>query len=268
MLLTRVITALILIPLVLLAVLKLNIVSFEILSGLVFLGCAYEWAELSPFDAIEGWSFILSIVIVDLILMVLPTAPVIFLTCLGWLYAFYCCHRYSRSPESFRFQKWHWLVFGWLALCPSWLTLNTLRFFIGSNSDVIFLFLLIWGADSGAYFAGRFLGKHLLAPQLSPKKTWEGVKGAAAVTLLVVMLHGIYLQLSWYRWLAYVLIYAVTLTFAIYGDLFESLLKRLSNTKDSGKLLPGHGGLLDRLDSLFAATPVFASGLILMKFLP
>jgi phosphatidate cytidylyltransferase len=264
MLLARVLTAIVLIPLVLLAVLKLNPLHFEILAGIVFLGCAYEWAKLAPFDRVERWAFIISIVLLDAILMMVPTTPILMLAVIGWLYAIYCCHQYSRSPMTFRFEKWQWLAFGWLALGPSWLALCSMRFFIGQESDVIFLLLLIWGADSGAYFAGKYFGKNLLAPNLSPKKTWEGVKGAALATLIVVMVHGIYLHLPWYRWLAYVLVYFVTLIFAIYGDLFESLIKRLSGAKDSGGLLPGHGGLLDRLDSLFAAAPVFGVGLVIL----
>lgn len=265
MLLVRVATAVVLIPLALLAVLKLSPLWFEVIAGLVFLGCAYEWAKLTPFDNFERWAFLISIVLLDIVLMLVPTTPILMLAVLGWIYVFYCCHQYSRSPSTFQLNKWHWLCFGWLALGPSWLALCTMRFFIATKSDVVFLLLLIWAADSGAYFAGKYLGKTPLAPQLSPKKTWEGVKGAAAAVLIVVMIYGIYSHLAWYRWLAFVLVYAVTLVFAIYGDLFESMLKRISGTKDSGGLLPGHGGLLDRLDSLFAAAPVFAVGMVIIS---
>lgn len=264
MLLTRVLTALVLIPLTVLAVLKLNNIYFEIIAGAIFLGCAYEWAKLAALDTFERWAFVIFIALLLPILMMIPTTPLLIVAVFGWLYAMVCCHRYHQAPTTFRFNKWQWIGFGALTLGPSWLALCTMRFFIGRPSDVIFLLLLIWGADSGAFFAGKYFGKTLLAPQLSPSKTWEGVKGACAATLLIVIIQGIYLHLTWHRWLAYVLVYFVTLTFAIYGDLFESMLKRMRGVKDSGTLLPGHGGLLDRLDSLFAAAPVFGVGLVLL----
>lgn len=267
MLRTRILTAVVLIPLVVLAVWRLSPIAFEVLLGLIFLGCGYEWAKLAKFDTLETGLFLVSIIALDAVLMLIPTTPLLFVACLGWLYAFYCCHRYHKAPQAFQLNKWQWLLLGWLALGPSWLALSTMRFFIAQRSDVIFLLLLIWGADSGAYFAGKYMGKTPLAPQLSPNKTWEGVKGAAWATLVVVMLQGIVSHVTWSRWLAYVLVYFVTLAFAIYGDLFESMLKRVSGVKDSGQLLPGHGGLLDRLDSLLAAAPVFGVGMVLITLL-
>ena len=264
MLLARILTAIVLIPLTLLAVLKLNNLSFEIIAGLIFLACAYEWTKLAAFDRFESVAFMLSIALLFPLLMLLPTTPVLALAVLAWLYVFYCCHQYHQAPTTFRFNTWQWLALGALTFGPSWLALCSMRFFIAQKSDVVFLLLLIWAADSGAYFAGKYFGKTLMAPNLSPKKTWEGVKGAAAATLLIVILHGIYGQMTWHRWLGYVLVYAVTLVFAIFGDLFESMLKRMSGAKDSGGILPGHGGLLDRLDSLFAATPVFALGMVIL----
>ena len=265
MLLARILTAIVLIPLVLLAVLTLGNLSFEIIAGLIFLACAHEWAKLAQFDPFETWGFIVSIGLLLPVLLLLPTTPILFLSIIGWLYAFYCCHRFHQAPTTYRFSQWQWLGFGWLALGPCWLAICSMRFFIGQASDLVFLLLLIWAADSGAFFAGKYFGKHLLAPNLSPSKTWQGVKGACYAVLLVVIIQGIYLHLTWHRWLAYVLVYFATLAFAIYGDLFESMLKRMSGTKDSGTLLPGHGGLLDRLDSLFAAAPIFGFGLVMLK---
>ena len=117
---------------------------------------------------------------------------------------------------------------------------------------------LVWAADSGAYFAGRYLGKTRLAPKVSPKKTWEGCLGGVIASALVfvsfyVFCESLHLIKMWH-WIIF-LPFAVMLS--IFGDLFESMLKRLSGLKDSGKLLPGHGGILDRIDGVLAMIPFF-----------
>lgn len=149
----------------------------------------------------------------------------------------------------------------YLVLIPLWIALLVMH---KSGDDgpliVLFLLVLIWIADSGAYFSGLRWGKRKLAPVISPKKTWEGVYGALFGALICGLL------LAWYQqgeiaalWLIPVCI--VTVAISIVGDLFESVLKRRMDMKDSGNLLPGHGGVLDRIDSLIAAAPVFALGL-------
>lgn len=124
---------------------------------------------------------------------------------------------------------------------------------------VLFSMAMIWVMDSGAYFAGRRFGRHKLAVYVSPGKTWEGVLGG---TLLV----GLVSALIWFVWgpslyspglVVLVLITCLIAALSVYGDLFESLLKRQVNIKDSGKILPGHGGVLDRIDSLLVALPLF-----------
>ena len=128
---------------------------------------------------------------------------------------------------------------------------------------LLYLFTLVWLADIGAYFTGRRFGRRKLAPLISPGKTWEGVGGGMAATLLWMLL--VYLlpidprpQLP-----VFLLLGLVTVAVSIVGDLFVSVLKREAGVKDSGKLLPGHGGMLDRIDSVNAAAPVFLSGLML-----
>lgn len=120
--------------------------------------------------------------------------------------------------------------------------------------------VLIWVADSGAYFAGVRFGKRKLAPTISPGKTWEGVAGAAIAVALLGVVAGWFLGLRSEKLLGLVFLTLLTLAFSIVGDLFESLMKRHAGMKDSGSLIPGHGGVLDRFDSLFAALPVFALG--------
>ena len=126
----------------------------------------------------------------------------------------------------------------------------------------LILLVLIWSADTGGYFVGKRFGKHRLAPKVSPGKTWEGTAGAVILSGLVLFCINLYMQTRtgvsiqkfgvnpWMLW-------ALVSVGSVVGDLWESLLKRLVNCKDSGGLLPGHGGILDRLDSAFCVFPVF-----------
>ncbi len=153
---------------------------------------------------------------------------------------------------------------GMLTLVPAWLALVVLHAnpALGPRY-VVFLLVLIWVADSGAYFIGRRFGRHKLARLVSPGKTWEGAAGALLVSLLVAWIGVAALDVDDGVRLQFVVICIVTAMFSIVGDLFESLVKRRAGVKDSGTLLPGHGGVLDRIDSLTAAAPVFLFGLIL-----
>jgi len=126
---------------------------------------------------------------------------------------------------------------------------------------MLYLLTLVWVADIGAYFSGRKFGKHKLAPGISPGKTWEGVAGGMMLNVLW-MLIVFWLSNGWGLeiW-QFILVGLATTMISVVGDLYESILKREAKVKDSGKLLPGHGGVLDRIDSLIAATPVFLAGL-------
>jgi len=130
---------------------------------------------------------------------------------------------------------------------------------------VLYLILTIWFADSGAYFAGRALGKNKLIPNVSPGKTWEGVAGAIVVTLIVAVVSLDLLNIPSSHSIMFILITFITVVYSIVGDLSESIFKRMANIKDSGSLLPGHGGMLDRIDSLMSGFPVFFTGLWLME---
>lgn len=129
---------------------------------------------------------------------------------------------------------------------------------------LLYMLSLVWVADIGAYFSGHRFGKHKLAPTISPGKTWEGVGGGVLANLIWILLV-YHLSAGWgLGLLEFILIGLSTSVISVVGDLFESVLKREAGVKDSGKLLPGHGGVLDRIDSVIAASPVFVAGTILV----
>jgi phosphatidate cytidylyltransferase len=155
-------------------------------------------------------------------------------------------------------------VAGLLALVPCWLALV----FLATKGDpaaawVLFTLALVWAADTGAYFAGRFFGRVPLAPRVSPKKTWEGVLGGLVVGGLVATAASV-----WYGvvHLPFILLCVFVAAISVVGDLTESMLKRAAGLKDSGSLFPGHGGMLDRLDSVTAAAPVLLFGLFCLGY--
>jgi phosphatidate cytidylyltransferase len=128
---------------------------------------------------------------------------------------------------------------------------------------LLFVLSLVWVADIGAYFSGRKFGRSKLAPAISPGKTREGVLGGLAANLLWIPLVYQYSQGWGLSLLQFILVGMIASLASVVGDLFESVLKREAGVKDSGKSLPGHGGILDRIDSVIAATPVYISGVIL-----
>lgn len=152
---------------------------------------------------------------------------------------------------------------GVLALVPSWVAMVHLRLSLPHGAEwVLFALLLVWVADIGAFFVGRRFGRIRLAPEVSPGKTWEGALGGLAVSALVAVAGA-----AWFRvaLLPFLPLCLAAVGFSIVGDLTESLLKRFAGMKDSGSILPGHGGVMDRIDSLTGAAPVLLLGLTLLK---
>lgn len=150
------------------------------------------------------------------------------------------------------------LIAGTLAVIPAWAALVLTH----SGTDMgprwaLFALVLVWLVDIGAFLVGSRLGRRKLAPNISPNKTWEGFWGGMAAAALGSVAALPLLGLAWSELPALLLLAIVTALFAVLGDLFESLLKRVAHTKDSGHVIPGHGGMLDRIDSMLAALPVF-----------
>lgn len=133
---------------------------------------------------------------------------------------------------------------------------------------LMYLFLLVWGADSGAYFIGRKFGKKKLAPKVSPNKSVEGLYGGIATTVIIMLVvQYSYLNLTALQLILFLILSVITVFASVLGDLFESMIKRRAGIKDSGRVLPGHGGVLDRIDSLLAAAPIFATGIYILKLI-
>lgn len=154
---------------------------------------------------------------------------------------------------------------GILVLLPCWLGMVKLHQ-VGP-SWLLYVLLLVWVADSGAYFAGRAWGRHKLAPKVSPGKSWEGVYGALAASGLYSVAGIFWLDISPDQSLLFIGLSLLLVPVSVIGDLFESMIKRHGNFKDSGNLLPGHGGVLDRIDSWTAAVPVFVLAAAWLKLI-
>ena len=161
-----------------------------------------------------------------------------------------------------RVAPWSAAAAGVLALVPSWLALVQLRLALPDGAQwVLFALVLVWVADIGAFFCGRRFGRLRLAPEVSPGKTWEGVLGGIAVSVLVAIAGSLWFHVPLAAFLPLCL---AAVGFSIVGDLTESLLKRFAGMKDSGSVFPGHGGVMDRIDSITGAAPVLLLGLTLL----
>lgn len=181
--------------------------------------------------------------------------PFLFVTALWWVVALAWL---SLAPA--RVNGWSAGLAGLLSLVPAGVALAQFRLTPGSGSALtLFAIVLIVAADTGAFFVGRALGRVALAPRVSPGKTWEGVLGGLALSLLVAFAGSILLALPV---LPMVMAGFIAAAFSVVGDLTESMLKRHAGIKDSGSLFPGHGGVLDRIDSIMAGAPMLLLGLL------
>ena len=147
--------------------------------------------------------------------------------------------------------------FGLAILLPSWQALILLKQWELGNWLILAVMILVWAADIGAYFSGKTFGKRKLAPQVSPGKSWEGLIGGLLTSLVITLVVGVYRGWSARELILALLGAALVVAISVIGDLTESMFKRSSGIKDSSQLLPGHGGVMDRIDSLTAAIPVF-----------
>ncbi|GHB06675.1 phosphatidate cytidylyltransferase [Modicisalibacter luteus] len=259
MLKQRILTALVLAPLALVGLFGLTEGGFALFTGAVVLWGGWEWANLSGVEhPTQRLAYVASLVTVMILAWlggVVQAAWPLWLGAIGWLISGYWVVRYPRSSDQWRAPAVR-LTMGVWVLLPCWIGFNQLRA-IGSEW-LLYVLLLVWVADIGAYFAGRRFGRRKLAPRVSPGKSWEGVYGGMVATALLALLFASWLDMGTAQGVWLVVATLIVTLMSVLGDLLESMLKRLRGIKDSGCLLPGHGGILDRIDSLTAAIPLFA----------
>ncbi len=260
---SRILTALTLIPLTVAGVLYLSSAQFALVLGALWVLAAWEWSQLGGLQGQYRILFSASLLPLLWVLWVwidlFPPILWLGLLSLWWFGIAVLLLRISTIPTDPK-PAIRVLLSAVPVLAGAWLALVWLHRQIGPEW-VLFLLILIWTADSAAYFSGRRWGRARLAPSISPGKTWAGLYGA----LLGAGLIG-FVPLFWHHpslgfGVLFILLSMICAGVSILGDLFESFLKRRRGLKDSGQLLPGHGGLLDRIDSLLAAAPVFALGI-------
>jgi phosphatidate cytidylyltransferase len=264
----RFISALIAVPLVVVLVLKLNLSGFALVAALAMLIAAWEWSALIPlhhpatriayllltlFCLAVIWNFAQSELLVDVVLWAALA---------WWLFVLYWITRPALGGEATLAHALGKALLGLGLMVSTWLALVVLH----SRPDqgphwVLYALVLVWVADSGAFFAGRQFGRNKLAPRVSPGKTWEGVIGALVACSLFAFGYAQFIDLQGSALAGFILVCLVTVLFSIAGDLLVSLMKRQQGVKDTGTLIPGHGGILDRIDSLLAAAPVFLLGI-------
>lgn len=264
MLKQRLLTALLLAPLALAGVFLLPLDLFIFFLDLVIVLAAWEWAGLSGFSNVKqrliyAFSMALAVAGLHVGYEQLPVSLVLSIAVVAWLVALYWVVRFPLF--SGWGERWQRGLIGLVVLLPCWLAFVSLKAMPTGEVLILFLFLLIWGADVGAYFAGKRFGKVKLAYKVSPGKTREGVYGGMFVCLCVALGFAFYMELTMLQQVYLLVLALLTGVVSVLGDLFESMLKRHEGIKDSSNLLPGHGGVLDRIDSLTAAAPLFVLGI-------
>ncbi|MEH6367993.1 MAG: phosphatidate cytidylyltransferase [Pseudomonas marincola] len=265
MLKQRIITALILLPIALGGFFLLEGGAFALFIGAVVTLGGWEWARLAGFPA--QWQRVLFAALVAVLLLGLYHAPilatpVLLLGVLWWCVATALVLKFPQSAVYWA-PAWRRIAIGLLILLPAWQGLVLFKQWPQANWLILAVMVLVWAADIGAYFSGKAFGKRKLAPAVSPGKSWEGMIGGMCTCLLITLITGIVQGWSTGNTVLALLGAGIVVAVSVVGDLTESMFKRESGIKDSSNLLPGHGGVLDRIDSLTAAIPVFALLLLL-----
>lgn len=285
MLLPRILTALVLVTVAIIAIFKLPAMYFSLFIGIIVLLAAWEWTSLAGIDkffsklffllalivpmlAIQFWTVILELLALAMewpgikeysgALEWLVIGPVFF-----WVVMMLLIRKVPQELLKLDLKTKYKAFTGWFVLLSAWMFLSKLRAFYGTEMVMYFL-VLIWAADIAAYFTGKKFGKEKLAEYISPGKTVQGMYGALLAGLVCGVTLGLYYGFPFKIGFDFTLLSLLTVLVSIYGDLFFSLVKRQKGVKDSGSLLPGHGGVLDRVDSVIAAAPFYYAGIILI----
>ncbi len=269
--LERIITALVLVAVVLSCMFATTSHVPMLVLMIIAAGAAgYEWFKLMPHNTekvnlvfASGFG-LLTAVVSGLALYFGDLALILWsASILTWIFSFYWVKHF---PE---YDGWYNPTLNIIGLVLVSAAVTAI-FEVWSSSPwwLMYLFLLVWGADSGAYFVGRKFGKRKLAPDVSPNKSIEGLMGGLiTVIIVIVVVQSVYLHLTLAQHILFLILSIITVFASVLGDLFESMIKRRAGVKDSGRVLPGHGGVLDRIDSLLAAAPVFAAAMYILKLI-
>lgn len=271
----RIITALILAPLVILGIIYLPFAGFMLALATITLLGFWEWTQFVNQDS-RFFAMLPAILVggasLAFINFELPAIAhigttefvVLGIGTLWWIVSSVLAIIYPRSRPLLELSGPTRHLFGLLTLLPFFWSVLFLRAhsypidpFYGAKL-VLFVCFLVWAADSGAYFVGKSLGKHKMAPAVSPNKTIEGLLGGIITAMLVGYWVAKWFAIQFSSMPVMLLIILLTVVISVLGDLVESMFKRVSGIKDSSNMIPGHGGILDRIDSLTAAFPVFA----------
>ncbi len=264
-------TALVLFPLAVSAILFLSESTFAVFVGFIILLGAYEWAGFAKFPSVlakMAYVLIVAITIFSLWLMNFALSVSIMnnIATGFWLFAIILLIGFPNYFKLFYQANLLIAIIGLFLLTLTWYALISLQAIdtftfaqttITGPYLVLSVMMLVWIADTGAYFSGKRFGKNKLAPQISPGKTIEGVLGGLLLAIVIVSLFTLWSGGSMKDYVYIISITTLTVLFSVMGDLLESLFKRQAKLKDSGHLLPGHGGILDRIDSVTAAAPIF-----------
>ncbi len=273
---TRLLAALIMAPVAILSVLFVSTPVLAALSAVLFLAALWEWLKLADVDDTLARTILLACNLALMVALVWGSRStqggsfallqlVIVIGVVWWLLAMLWLRHYHFASDHDSHARAFKLVAGSLAVVPAWCALGVIHASEPNGHQWLLLALfLVWAADTGAYFAGRKFGGKVfsrkLAPRISPNKTIEGLLGGLSLALAVAIAGALLIGAGVEQLPAIGAVALATVAFSVVGDLFESLLKRHVGVKDSGNLIPGHGGVLDRLDGVLAALPVFALG--------
>lgn len=263
MLKQRLLTVFILAPWVLWGLFGFSGIKFAIFTGFIIGVGAWEWARLSGFKLPGQLIFptFISLMLYGAYQQPALLQEALWLGLVWWLVALFFVTTYPRTSHLWRCPSRR-LIMGIFILVPAWAGFILLReqgwFWL------LYLLLIAWVADVFAYFAGRTFGKHKLAPAVSPGKSLEGVAGGLVGTSLLSATASFYLGFTLNQFWILLIITLIITAVSVLGDLTESLVKREAGMKDSSQLLPGHGGVMDRIDSLTSAIPIFT--LLMLNF--
>lgn len=268
MLKARIATAAVLIPIVIALIFFADVIWFAAFFALIVSIGAWEWGDLSKLNEKMKYMYVFISLSILFVIYWFDNSflnnSMILIGAVYWLVAIVLVVFYQKQRNLLPRNSSILMLIGFLLLVPMWCSLVVLK----SNTEtgpvlIMLLMLLIWGADTAAYFAGKKWGKRKLANHVSPGKTWEGTIAGVIASIVIAIAYVIVSNKNLDESLFFLGIAIITVIGSVFGDLMESIVKREAEQKDSGNILPGHGGVMDRIDSLTAASPIFVFGLIL-----